>query len=211
MKKFLSLLTIGFVSVFCLNGCASSGVELRNRHSAVRITTVTGVCSATIVAPKTILSASHCFRSIGKQILIGEQEVTIERIYSDGNDHALVVISGLTFSTPSSFGKAPVQGDKIHYWGNPFGFDMLLRRGYITGFDDRKTLIDVNGYKGDSGAGVFDQDGNLVAVISYITIVDSFSLMGAFPFNFTKDQLRGAGLNPIPYLMTGVNISKEIH
>ena len=55
-------------------------------------------------------------------------------------------------------------------------------------------LYDVNGFSGDSGAGVFDQSNRLTGVISYLTIRYSFSMMGGYAMNFTPEQLRYAGI-----------------
>lgn len=50
-------------------------------------------------------------------------------------------------------------------------------------------LIDANGWKGDSGAGVF-KDGKVVTLVSGLFERGSFGLMVATPLEFTPEQLR---------------------
>lgn len=95
----------------------------------------------------------------------------------------------------------------MHYWGNPYVFNMLLRRGYVSGFSGRSTVYDVNGYHGDSGAGIFNKNNQLTGVISYIHAIESFAVMGSFPLNFTETQLLSVGLKAEPALMSGITAS----
>ena len=182
----------------------------KERKTAVRIATTGGICSATKIAPQTLLSASHCFRSATRLIIIGNQPAIIERVVQDQNDHALVLVSEITLEDFATFGPPPKEGDTIHYWGNPYVFTMLLRRGYVSGFDEVNSIYDVNGYHGDSGAGVFDSKNRLVGVISYIHGRESFAMMGSYPLNFTAAQLAAVGLKPLPQLMTGIKADVKL-
>lgn len=174
------------------------------RRTAVKIATISSVCSATKLAVQTILSASHCFRTATRTLLIDGQPAIIERVMQDNNDHALVLLSGITLSDFAVIGNPAKEGDNIHYWGNPLVFTMLLRRGYVSGYQGVNTLYDVNGYKGDSGAGIFNEKNQLVGVISYIRGEESFAMMGSYPLNFTAEQLKAVRLPIIPLLMTGI-------
>jgi hypothetical protein len=57
-------------------------------------------------------------------------------------------------------------------------------------------LIDYNGYFGDSGSGLFNSDGQLVAVTSvlYLQVRPNgfMKIMGAYPLGFTKTQYEEA-------------------
>jgi hypothetical protein len=176
----------------------------RERKTAARIVTAGGICSAIKLGPQTLLTASHCFRTATRLIFVDGVPAAIERIHQDKNDHALVLLSHITMKNFAKFGAPPSEGDNIHYWGSPYVFNMLLRRGYVSGFDEVNTLYDANGYHGDSGAGVFNEQRQLVAVISYIHGKESFAMMGSYPLNFTAQQLKDVGLKPEPRLMTGV-------
>ena len=138
------------------------------RRAAVRITTTGGICSATKLSSNVLISAAHCFRNANKLILIGDTAAVIERIVQDGNDHAIVVISGATLTNFASMAAPATEGDLVHYWGNAYIFNMLLRRGYVSGLDGVDTIYDINGYQGDSGSGIFNSKGQLVAVLSYL-------------------------------------------
>lgn len=183
---------------------AASPDAPKDRKSAVHIANVGGTCSATKLNAHVLLSASHCFRHSTKDIIINDQPAIIERIQQDGNDHALVLLSGIVMSDFATWGPPSAEGDAIHYWGSPFVYTMLLRRGYVSGFLDTSTIYDSNSYHGDSGAGVFDNKNRLVGVVSYIHGHNAFSVMGAFPLNFTESQLADVGLTPEPRLTTGV-------
>lgn len=175
------------------------------RKSVASIATTGGICSATKMSATVILSAAHCFRDATKLIIIDGKPATIERVLQDGNDHALVVLGGITLTNFATMGPPPREGDNVHYWGNPHIFSMLLRRGYVSGFEGGiNTLYDINGYRGDSGSGVFDEKARLTGVISYIHFADSFSMMGSYPLNFTKEQLASIGLAPNQFLTTDV-------
>lgn len=157
------------------------------------------VCSGTAISPHVILTASHCFphpllAPSKFDISINGVKTTItESVLHDGNDHALLR-TNLTFEKYATFGPEPKEGDNIHYWGNP-DFVNLFRRGYVVGKKGNDTLYDVNGFSGDSGAGVFDRDNRLTGVISYLTVRYSFSMMGAYAINFTPQQLQFANIS----------------
>ena len=183
----------------------------KDRKSSVRIVTGSGICSATKIAPKVLLSASHCFHTETKILIVGDKPAIVVHIVADDNDHALVLLDEIVLEDLAALGPAPKEGDSIHYWGNPYVFTMLLRRGYVSGFDNVNTIYDINGYHGDSGAGVFNDKKQLVGVISYIHGKNSFSMMGSYPFNFTAAQLKEVGLKPMPLLMTGTSAGVKLN
>ena len=57
-------------------------------------------------------------------------------------------------------------------------------------------LYGINGWFGDSGSGVFNERGQLVAVISYLRFMGaedgSWQAMGSFPLAFTAEQMAEA-------------------
>jgi hypothetical protein len=182
------------------------------RLTAVRVIQDGSVCSATKVASNVILSAAHCYSESMSPIKVDETTLTVKKYLLDGNDHILVIFNEHTFAKFASIAGDLMEGDTIHYWGNPYIGPMLFRRGYYAGVSESSQLFDVNGYKGDSGTGIFNEDGKLVAVVSYVNSVEAFSMMGAYPLNFTEDQLLEAGMKPNKHLSTGdVAIVRMVH
>jgi hypothetical protein len=75
----------------------------------------------------------------------------------------------------------------------------MYRCGYVSGHVDAGpvvvTLYDLNGYFGDSGAGIFNSRGQLVAVVSVLYQQEDggyMKLMGSFPLAFTDKQWQEA-------------------
>lgn len=76
----------------------------------------------------------------------------------------------------------------------------MYRRGYVSGHVVAApmvvTLYDLNIYFGDSGSGVFNSRGQLVAVVSVLYQQEDggyMKLMGSFPLAFTDKQWQEAG------------------
>jgi V8-like Glu-specific endopeptidase len=172
-----------------------------------------GICSGTAVGPHLILTATHCF---GEGPLVptpetsalaqvnGKPVSTFKRI-DDGQDHSLVVVD-ITFDSFAAIASAPRQGDRVFLYGNPAGMHDMYREGYVTGFDHESsrvwTLYDVNGYMGDSGSGIFNERGDVVAVTSVLIYISEmglpFKLMATLPLQFTANQYADVGLKVNP-------------
>ena len=193
---FLLLLFGAFLIL--AGGCASLDLD-RQARAAVRLDIAEGTCSGTVVAQNVILSAGHCFKDddeddlsdMPTSMLVNGMEVKILAIVLDGNDHALVRVD---FSFPSwvLIGVPPKPGTHVHYWGNPAGINNVYREGYITHYNHSAMMLDVNGFFGDSGAGIFDAFGHVVGVIGFINVSHhdgrAFTLMGADALEFTRQQ-----------------------
>jgi hypothetical protein len=173
-------------------------------------------CSGTIVAPSAILSAAHCFREevdpilemfglrappkpLPTEMTVDGYKVYIETITFDESDHALVRVI-FTFKDHATLAhQLPAVGGKVHYWGNAAKLNNTYREGYVTSYLHGDMIMDVNGFFGDSGAGIFNEDGHVVGVVSYLTYKKyeglGFKLMGASPLEFT----------PLQYSMMGVD------
>lgn len=188
MKYLLTL------ALLMLAGCA----EARPEHSApyaVRLEFAGGgVCSGTAVGRDVILSATHCWEG-GKLIRVNGEEAYALRILHDGADHALVRVN-LAFARWAVAGGAPKQGERVSMIGNPSGEPDMYREGYVVRATADKVFIDMQGFGGDSGAGVFDSRGTLVAVVSagalWIRPGTPFhmALTLAYPLAFTDEQWR---------------------
>lgn len=210
MNHFTLSLLLLLVTLLTATGCAAKDRTPIDRATVSYIATSKLKCSATKLGPQTLLSAAHCFRGAGATLNVDGALATIQHVELDQNDHALILLSGITLINFATFGDVPVEGDLIHYWGNPFIFKLLFRRGYVSGYYNGATLYDANGYRGDSGAGVFNDKNQLVGVISFIQGENSFAMMGSYPLNFTKDQLAAVNLTPDAHLMTGQKVEVNL-
>ena len=198
MRIILALAMFLFPAVL-FGGCVS---RTQQQMTTVRLDLEDGTCSGTVVAPDVILSAGHCFESEWDEsptdMFVDGMQVKILAVVLDGDDHALVKVN-FTFPSYALLAAVPEVGAHVHYWGNPAGSNNVYREGYVTNYQHGTMRLDVNGFFGDSGAGIFDSQGNVVGVISTIDINRhkglDFRLMGAEPLEFT----------PLQYVMMGVH------
>jgi hypothetical protein len=206
MKKYLGRLFLAGLTVLALAqaACANPPAE-----QSARINIDGATCSGTIVGQSTILSAAHCFQedegllsdfkvtTTTTNVLVDGYKMFIVAMVFDDADHVLVKVDFI-FKDHSTLGVQPPVGAKVHYHGNAAGLNNVYREGYITGYPHGEMQMDVNGFFGDSGSGIFDENGKVVGVMSFISphahsgII--FKLMGAYPLEFT----------PLQYSMMGV-------
>ena len=185
------------------------------RAASVPLQVTDGGCSATIYLDHTILTAAHCLAG-GDVVSIGGRPAKSLWTLKDKTDHVFVV-TNLTFEvTPPVFnftGGLP-QGTTIRYYGSPLGIPDQYRLGYVTGTckadycfpglsaalglsgDYQVTLLSVMGQHGDSGAGIFNDAGEVVGVVSLIQqeMPPPFTPMGALPFTFTAGDIATVAL-----------------
>lgn len=153
-----------------------------------------GNCSGTAVSAYVIMTAAHCFPDdLAVKFKISGREAKALKFARDGNDHVLIKVN-IAFTYTASIGNTRMlKGDKIFYFGNP-GIWQLFRTGHVAGYKDTATVIDVNGWRGDSGAAIFNEQGHIVGIVSAGILNDIFKLMLAYPFAFTDEQYKDFGL-----------------
>jgi hypothetical protein len=156
-----------------------------------------GHCSATVVGPHAILTAQHCFFDSNLIRLDAEKEPTvILAALVDGNDHVIYIVDR-TFSRWASINERTlVVGEPVHIWGAPGKNVDVYRSGYFAGYSHEKDfdptltvqfenfILPI--YGGDSGSGLFDENGNVVAVTS---MGDQSADALDLPLIFTPSQL----------------------
>ncbi len=147
-----------------------------------------GHCSATAVGPHTLLTAGHCDLNTNK-LTLGEEVVTILSVMPDGNDHVLYIVDHTFVNYSQIDQKEFAMGESVHYWGNPKKLQDVYRDGVFAGTEEDEDLPNQKfilcAVPGDSGAGIFDAQGHVVAVISMGDGCEELSL----PLSFTKEQL----------------------
>jgi V8-like Glu-specific endopeptidase len=177
-----------------LTGCGCVSVPTFSAtNTAVRLEMVDGgICSGTAVGPYTILTARHCLDEDTGVVSVDGQRAGYALLADDGNDHVLIRVT-VHQNHVARFGDKPERGAQVWKLGNPAGLNKVLLVGRVAGWlDNGDMLLDVTGYKGDSGAAVFDSAGRIVGVISQLGGVDAFYLMVAKPMHFTQKQLDSA-------------------
>lgn len=154
-------------------------------------------CSATVVAKNTILTARHCFPADGvaPDLKVSGKAAKILKSEVDGEDHILIV-TDIAYPSWARMSKTPPKvGDDIFYFGRPVGSPgLLLRKGYISEVEPEGLTVDINLWKGDSGAGVFNEDGQVVGVVNIMWLVDLFRMAGCRTLAFKDTQYENMGV-----------------
>ena len=172
------------------------------------------ICSITAIAPHVLAGATHCFINpetkqfnVVKMRANGAETKILRQIVNDGNDHSLVYTDA-TYTDFAKIGPKMNVNDDIHYWGNASGSNNLYRRGYVVIAAYNFVGLDSNGFAGDSGAAIYNKDGQMVGIISDmaaasqirkdsagITVV-TLKYMLSLNFAFTAEDLVKVGLDP---------------
>jgi len=150
-----------------------------------------------------LLIASHCELPTDTLDIeaIADDYVKVEDRLRDGNDHTILDVN-VTFDRYAKVDmKDPLlQGENVYYCGNPGKYTDLLRKGYVSGYlkngskpSDKEIVLDLNGWFGDSGSGIFNEKGEVVAVLTALAEDKgeeaTLKLMFAYPFEFKQDDI----------------------
>lgn len=188
----------------CLIASASQATEYKGKEAALTLSFDNGkeICSGTAVGTHTFLSAQHCFDTTYEQLVVNNRLVVVKSVVKDAHDHVLVE-TDVSFSNVAKLNTKPLHdGQDVHLWGNPDGMKMMFRKGYYVGTtDDGHLTFDMNTWFGDSGGGILNDAGEVVAVETQdfadfrLRISDHgiegeyFSLSSAIPIYFTPAQM----------------------
>lgn len=192
MKRIALAIMLSFLSL-------TAQAAYKGKENTVQLMFSSGeVCSGTAIGKHTILTASHCFHDNASLATVNGLVAVDKRQVVDGNDHTLLT-TDMAYKTTAKLARAAEEGDSIHYWGNPDGVT-LLRVGTVVGFNADVMVIDSNGWYGDSGAGIMNEKGEVVGVISSVYVrqivtadgvyMGAFKMSGARGLKFTQEQLK---------------------
>jgi hypothetical protein len=202
-RYFLSLILLCAVNMFGL-----TTAEIKAHKATYKISQYTllvaGQCTATAIGPHAVLTASHCEEAT-ESIYIGDQQARVVKIMRDNADHTILFLKGIEFKefVPIRENSSQI-GDDVFVFGNPGTFEDIYRRGYLSGqyletYGTLKVpimLFDFHSFPGDSGAAIFNRDGEIVAVVSVIRWIKSdpitFTLVGSYPLLFSDQDLKMA-------------------
>lgn len=154
---------------------------------------VSGQCSATAIGAHMLLTATHCAQQGAAEdylVLDGygmsEDLVKVKGLWRDNADHTIYGTDRkfADYATVNTSAKI-VPGQVVFYFGNPGKYENFFREGHVVqfyrGYPETKDLpaqpseiyLDINGFHGDSGAGIFNEQGELIAVMNYGNELDT--------------------------------------
>lgn len=182
---------LALAAVAVTASCASALTGIND--TALRLEFANGVCSGTAVGTRLLLTADHCFDGGNRLLKINGQEAHALKIERDGKDHVLVRVT-TKFHRYAKVGPTPQVADRVRWVGMPAGEDRVYREAYVTRVTD-EVWLDGQAFHGDSGSGLFDAKGRLVAVLSGGKSWQSrsgmeFRMTIAYPLEFTPEQWR---------------------
>lgn len=162
-------------------GCSTLPPDDAVRETTLRLEFKDGICSGTAIGPDLILTAEHCVED-AELLAVNGTLVAAEVVKVDkARDMATVRVAGVRLARWATLGPKPAVGARVSWVGNPGPMRHLYREGYVAGHERGYLLLDVEGFFGDSGSGVMDSEGRLVAVVSAIRKADGFRMMVAYP------------------------------
>jgi len=166
-------------------------------------------CSATAIGPQAILTATHCELPDDTLYVEGRKvPLEIVRRMRDGNDHTIYLIKGTVFSVYANVSLTdPVEvSEDVFIFGNPGKWSDVYQKGYIASIQVDNSieaafghagpdtiLIDLQAFPGESGAGIFNTSGEVIAVLGFDcpqTHKDAaIDFAGAYPLAFKQADI----------------------
>lgn len=150
-------------------------------ESTVVVEMKQGHCTGVIVGDYTLLTATHCITD-GNEIVgvttfangrFLNYRNSAKLIVDDGNDHAMIQMSGRLYGRVAKMASMPSPGTPVYVYGHPSGLRYQLRTGYVMGQMEseppyRKLFhtIALDIWHGDSGGAIYDANGNVVGLVS---------------------------------------------
>ena len=130
-------------------------------------------CSAVMVAPERAITAAHCLNMTAPVLTIDGYEYAVTEGYAASpRDVAILIVPGAPCPCARVADVAAVEGDPVAVVGYPFGLSRVVTYGEFQGrvvlAEDGQEylLITALGAPGNSGGGVFDNNGDLIGITS---------------------------------------------
>jgi hypothetical protein len=160
-------------------------------------------CSATAIAPHSLITASHCELPTDALYLEGiNAVVAITSRIRDDNDHTIYIVDTTFKNYTTIKDEEPTQGKSIFYFGNPGKLHDIFRKGTTVGTiaqsdnEPKQILYDFNIWYGDSGAGIFNESGQLIGILTGMVVepapddnTSSFKLAFSYILDFKKKDI----------------------
>jgi hypothetical protein len=151
-------------------------------------------CSGTAVAKHALLTAQHCFHNSNEVLLDDSwRKNIIVAAFPDGNDHVILLLDHTFYDYASISQRELVPGEKVGIFGNPGHRSDVYHTGYFDSmryykdFDRNFQVFELPVFRGDSGAGIFDEKGRVISVVS---LSNESSEAVSLPLSFSENQLR---------------------
>lgn len=202
--KVMAPLLLGLM----LAGVACTGTAAEPKNSTLFIKdSKDGTCSATTVylgkqrpaRSNIILTAAHCLKDaeiVRLQYHDGDTSkvASVKQldIVTNDRDQALVRINYSLPSPVAISNRKLKQRDKVKWWGNPQDYYSIYREGYVAAVnpDDAAHYFVIPAVSfGDSGAGIFSEKNQLVAVVSEVLCLRTFCATLSRGIEFTPEQV----------------------
>lgn len=153
-----------------LAGCASVPSHDALRATALTLRFESSWCSGNAVGPNLVQTAKHCK---GRLIAVNGVPVNVRAIIEKAGDRVILALDQPYFRTWAALGPMPKQGDRIRFWGSPGGESDVFREGRVIKIAGDLIVIDAYACAGDSGSGLFSDKGEIVGVLSFLTVPDA--------------------------------------
>ncbi len=212
MKLLLALL-LAFPS-FMTNSLEASVSPMEKAKLAhVTLSTKSGkiFCGGFAVDTNVVATATHCVVAAlmhGEDIYFNGKSCDTDTIIEmDYRDH-LLVSTCQSYSHTAKLAPLPKVGEHVFVWGHPDGWPLMYREGAVAGAYPQEeawnetpagaitTFYDFNLWHGDSGSAIYNEDGEVVGMVSntWNSEEPGFYLVGSYSFNFSQPVMAKYGV-----------------